>query len=101
MLYYQGSVCAIAKMGDIARIQYVTAISVEGAQCPSPTMCPLRLITLSGHEALARNTQGAIFVAGSLQPLWPIAPIAATRNQNLFPLARFSIVYVEAGATAA
>jgi hypothetical protein len=39
-----------------------------------------------------RSDYGAIFVAGSLHPLWPSEPIAATRNQYFFPLVRFWIV---------
>jgi len=32
-----------------------------------------------------RAAQGAIFAAGLLQPLWPLAPTAATRNQYSYP----------------
>jgi len=55
---------------------------------------PHSLITPKRHEANAvgRSNYGATFVAGSLHPLWPSEPIAATRNQYFFPLVRFWIV---------
>ena len=37
-------------------------------------------LTLSQRER-EKEAYGAIFVAGSLQPLWPRAPTAQTRNQ--------------------
>jgi hypothetical protein len=56
---------------------------------------PHSLITPNRHEANAVakiKNYGAMRVAGSLHPLWPSDPIAATRNQYFFPLVRFWIV---------
>jgi hypothetical protein len=39
-----------------------------------------------------KGSYGAILVAGSLQPLCPAGPIAATLNQYLSPLVRFWMV---------
>ncbi|HXU35721.1 MAG TPA: hypothetical protein VN937_05115 [Blastocatellia bacterium] len=45
--------------------------------------------------------QGAIFVAGSLQPLWPEAVMAATLNQYRVPLTSTLIVTEDFADTAA
>ena len=66
-----------------------------GHHRPSPTVMPHSLITPKRHEADRRSEDqnyGAMRVAGSLHPLWPSDPIAATRNQYFFPLVRFWIV---------
>jgi hypothetical protein len=38
---------------------------------------------------------GAIFIAGLLQPLWPVEVMAATRNRQHVPLLSLSIIFCQ------
>jgi len=49
--------------------------------------------------AFCISFHGAIFVAGSLQPLWPFEPTAATRNQYFVPLVSPSIAALDLAET--
>jgi hypothetical protein len=82
MSAYTSSPTSIFLVCGISRVK-TSKYSLLSEEQGQSELCPCSLVSCP---------QGAIFVAGSLQPLWPLGPTAATRNQERVPLVRPLIV---------